>query len=232
MSSRSTSLRDRWSLWVAIAGVLATVFIGWLNLRTNERGLQALNPPAFADANDPIPLGSIFLPFKGATMILEVHNTGNVSFVLNEVRLFVKRSTLTKEEGRLRPHIADKYESCRSDDILQTDDTLFDVRNGKAGFQPVAIPRAEVVNVTLSFFKSADLPRTSKIASILTPRLAHNPVEGLLCAEFIYSSYDGKLRSVFQPLFLGIFAYDPKADTLLYERGPPFLMTRQIQTIY
>ncbi|MGA7787960.1 MAG: hypothetical protein WCA56_07320 [Xanthobacteraceae bacterium] len=226
--TRSASPEQLYTLGVAVVALIATIVIGWLNLRTNERGMQALNDVTYANANDPIPKDATLIPFKGATMNVEVHNTGNVSFVLSDVRLFVKRSPLTKVLG----HFADKHETCRYHDLLDTVDTLLDVQNGDAAFRPVSVPKGEAITLMLSFSKSADLPRTSKIASIITPRIPQTAVEGLLCSEFVYSSYDGTVHSVLQPLFLGRFDYDAKTDTLFYERGPPFVITRQTQPIF
>jgi hypothetical protein len=58
------------------------------------------------------------------------------------------------------------------------------------------------------------------------------PIDGLLCAQFLYSGHDGSIRTMSQPLYLAPFLYDDKADALSFELGPPLIFTRKIATIF
>jgi hypothetical protein len=219
---------DLYTIWVGIAGIVVAILIGWLTLKTDLRGVQVLKSVSFEDAMDPVSKDTTYSSFRGATMDIEVHNAGNVGFALSDVRLFVKESKLTTQHR----HIAAKNENCRSNTSSDIVDYLFDVKYEPAPFGSVSIHKGEVTPLMISFYKSKRLPCVSRIKAVLTPERAGTAVEGLLCANFIYSSYDKRERSVLQPLFLGRFIYDNTADALWYEMGPPFIITRQTQDIF
>jgi hypothetical protein len=127
---------DLYTIWVSLAGIIVTVFIGWLTVRTDQRGTQVLNGVIFGDGKDIVSPYQPFHPFhafKGASMDAEIHNTGNVGFALTDVRFIVKRSALTRDKnGRL----AAKHESCQSTRPTETFDNFFDVQNHDTAVSP------------------------------------------------------------------------------------------------
>jgi hypothetical protein len=206
------------------------IAVGWLSLRTAESGVQVVEDLEFSGDNDPAPVGRTFRPFGVGEAKLEIHNTGNIGFVLSDVRITIKRSKLTTDK---RGIIAEKTESCISSDTIDVENSLFDVDRDNSAFRPVSVPPKAVTTVMLSFHKSANLPRSYKIHSVLISDPTWlKPTEGLLCAQFLYSGPDGSIRTVFQPLYLVRFRYDDKADTLSFELGPPFIFTRKIVNIF
>jgi hypothetical protein len=117
--------------------------------------------------------------------------------------------------------------------MLDVEDSLFDVDRDNSAFRPISVPPRGVATAMLTFHKSANLPRSYKIHTvIISDPTWLKPIDGLLCAQFLYSAHDGSIRTVYQPLYLVRFLYDDKADALSYELGPPFIFTRKIATIF